>query len=162
MTTFAEFCKEHDIIASAHGGGVEIDDDGWAHFAWRVTLRRGNRSMVTPYKCGLAHVRWKRGTPSSVRRDVRLTHKPRTIYEADSIEAWREPAPPEAAGVLQSLAFDALSSEQSFHSWCDDRDYSTDSRKALDLYLRCQDIARGLKDLLGYTLCRQLEALEDA
>ena len=59
--------------------------------------------------------------------------------------AWRDgglnnqvPVYPAIAGLLYSLQIDAEACEQCFDIWCRELSYDTDSRKALETYLLCQ------------------------
>lgn len=48
------------------------------------------------------------------------------------------PVYPAVADLLYSLQSGTSACEQSFDDWCADYGYDTDSRKALDVYLLCQ------------------------
>jgi hypothetical protein len=60
-----------------------------------------------------------------------------------------KPVAPSLSMVLESLALDASTGDQTFSDWCADMGYDDDSRKALDTYLGCQKIATDLRALLG-------------
>lgn len=64
---------------------------------------------------------------------------------------------PASAGVIWSLLLDSSASNESFDDWCADLGYDTDSRKALDLYLACQQ--NGIKLRKVFT-CSQLETIQ--
>jgi hypothetical protein len=63
--------------------------------------------------------------------------------------AFRELAPdkqfyikePELMGVLYALHSDAQLGEELFKDFCDNLDFETDSREALETYLKCQETA---------------------
>lgn len=72
------------------------------------------------------------------------------------------PTPPHAADVLYSLLLDSSAAEMTFASWCAEFGYDTDSRKALDTYLACQENADKLARIFDHTTREQLrEALQD-
>jgi hypothetical protein len=50
--------------------------------------------------------------------------------------------------VLYSLVMDSMAMDESFIDWCDNFGYDSDSRKALDIYLKCQENANKLKKLV--------------
>lgn len=53
------------------------------------------------------------------------------------------------AQVIYSLIMDAQCSSESFEDFCFNCGYDTDSRKALDTYLACQESGRTVRKLLG-------------
>lgn len=55
------------------------------------------------------------------------------------------PQKPELSGVLSSLALDAMACDESFNDWCSNFGFDTDSRKALETYLACQENASKLR-----------------
>lgn len=72
------------------------------------------------------------------------------------------PTPPHAADVLYALILDSDAAQMTFAAWCDEYGYDTDSRKALDTYLACQDNADKLARIIDHTTREQLrEALQD-
>jgi hypothetical protein len=62
--------------------------------------------------------------------------------------------------VFYSLVMDSMAMEESFKDWCYNFGYDTDSRKALNIYLKCQDNANKLKKL-GVNISETLEKFED-
>lgn len=48
--------KRIEMDAAYHGKATQREPDGhtWEHYVWIITLRCGNRSMVFPYRMGLA------------------------------------------------------------------------------------------------------------
>lgn len=72
------------------------------------------------------------------------------------------PTPPHAADVLYALLLDGDAAQMTFASWCDEYGYDTDSRKALTIYLACQENADKLARIFDHTTREQLrEALRD-
>lgn len=57
------------------------------------------------------------------------------------------PQKPELSEVLSSLALDATACDESFDDWCCNYGYDTDSRKALETYLACQENAGKLRKI---------------
>jgi hypothetical protein len=55
---------------------------------------------------------------------------------------------------------DAVGSAQTFDDWCSNYGYDTDSRKALQIYMDCQEIAKKLR-LARVPLEKEAERLQD-
>jgi len=53
--------------------------------------------------------------------------------------------PPKCDDVLHALINDASAEGEGFSDWCSNLGYDTDSRKALQTYLDCQEIAQKLR-----------------
>lgn len=78
------------------------------------------------------------------------------------LENQRKPIAPHAADVLYSLVLDSSACDQSFDHWCDEFGYDTDSRKALETYLACQENSNKLhKVFSGAQLEKLRELLQD-
>lgn len=62
---------------------------------------------------------------------------------------------PDLHGVLYSLLSDAAAGTETFPDFCANYGYDEDSRKALEIYLKCQTIGADLRRVLGtdYTAC---------
>lgn len=71
-----------------------------------------------------------------------------------------KPVIPKAASVPHSLVSDADAIGQSFNDWAGDLGYDTDSRKALETFLACQENGVKLRRILG-DLTAFRETLED-
>ncbi|WP_312388133.1 hypothetical protein [Stutzerimonas nitrititolerans] len=117
----------------------ETKRDGWTADAWRVTFRRSGRAdMTLDYFTGTGHRVATQPAPDFVRIN------PRSIATADWIAQHVKPHKPEAAGVIHSMILDSSAAQESFADWCANLGYDTDSRKALAMYLACQEEAAKL------------------
>ena len=67
---------------------------------------------------------------------------------------------PKLDDVLYALIGDASASEESFDDWCSNFGYDTDSRKALETYLQCQETATKLRKA-GVDIAAERERLAD-
>lgn len=76
-----------------------------------------------------------------------------------ALDAARVPKPPHVASLLFSLIMDSKAATQSFNDWCEDYGDSPDSRKALEVYLECQNIDRKLRATFGQNTLAKLKAL---
>lgn len=68
---------------------------------------------------------------------------------------------PSAADVLYALILEADALDLTFGEWCGEFGYDEDSRKALDLYVQCQENGRRVRALLGDAFGRFQVAAED-
>jgi hypothetical protein len=130
----------YDTVVTAVLVGPSKDDEGWEHFLWDVTLTRHGviRDAVSfPYRMGLAHQRTKCGKPMPTTNRYRPTPE-NVCGHVTCASAGFKPVPPSLYDVLCSLKADATDG-RSFSEWCGDYGMDTDSRKALDLYLACEE-----------------------
>jgi hypothetical protein len=104
--------------------GKQIDGT-WEHFAWSVKIG----SEVFEYKTGLGHAK-----------------KPKKWNGI----TYGEPIPlkPKIRHVLHAIASDAQCAQDTFEDFCSNLGYDTDSRRALDTYLKCQDNGHKLRKAL--------------
>ena len=131
--------------------------DGWECDAWRVTFTRDAPSAVESfdYFTGLGH-----RSPAPKPYDGGPAPRRNTLMW-ESLEKQRKPIAPSATSVLSCLILDADASDQSFAGWASGFGYDPDSRKALALYLACQQTAAQLRSLFGVHLQALQEALAD-
>lgn len=125
--------KEHmkDYSFKAQYLGI-IDWNGHPAYEWRVTISSREREFGTLYRAGMGH-------------KSNLGH----------------PLVPKLSDVLSCLLLDASCVEgESFEGWAENFGHSTDSRKALESYLSCQNTAMNLRKLLGQGLLNTLSELE--
>ena len=66
---------------------------------------------------------------------------------------------PAIAGLLYCVISDMDAVAQSFDDWCVELDYDTDSRKALDTYLACQEDATKLRKVFNQEQIGKLQEL---
>lgn len=84
--------------------------------AWKIVFSKGNKRFSLDYFTGVG-----------LRKKAKIRHMPDT------------PIMPHPAGVLYSVVMDSEACEMSFDDWCSELGYDTDSRKALETYLACQN-----------------------
>lgn len=141
---------------NAYGTEIEtqfigkIEDGEWPCFEWRVTLTREGRKYVLPYKMGLGHIQ----TPCGKRiQHGRYRNRPCDHIRCEGKE---KPTAPTLYDVFCSLKADATMGE-TFHDWCGNYGYDTDSRKAMETYIACQESENESRKLLGSDWTRLLE-----
>lgn len=148
MSKLDDLCKSLEIAVHARLEGYKPETDKpkdkrWPHFAWRVTLSRGDRSHTTDYRTGIGHAK-KLPAPG---------HFAPMEHDSKRLQLWlNKPGvavAPTAADVLSSLLSDAQSGMDTFEDFCGNLGYDTDSRAALDTYLACQATVAPLRRLLG-------------
>lgn len=116
-----------------------------------VTLRYKDREFTTYYSVGWGLVeRWvKDHGPMWARSRLRHEH-PRGPQYREIIDTHANRYRPEAWEVLECLLSDAASVEdRSFHEWCDDMGYDTDSMSARRTYDTILEQAHALSGWLG-------------
>jgi hypothetical protein len=146
---------ENSIVYNVQYLG-EFIDDNWKYDKWTVTFagKDGNKQEFK-YHTGLWH---------------RQCVKPRPFgwgnYSAVQRKSWvhenERPVSPFAGAVLYCLLLDMSLAHDTFEEWCSSLGYDTDSRKALQTYLSCQENGTKLRKVFSNDLLKRLEkALED-
>ena len=110
--------------------------EGWACDEWRVTFQRVNSDNRRPTG----------DSPLETRFYTGIGHRKPNQRAYDKTP---RPVTPTAASVLYSLLADASADGESFSDWCTNYGYDTDSRKALAMYLECQETAAKLARLFN-------------
>lgn len=140
--------------------------DGWLYDLWAVTLSYKDNKFKTEYRTGLGHRKPVKG--SGLKKDIKGLwntdgwgggHYNLTDKQAADKGLLKE-QPPTLADVLSCLLSDASGAEETFGGWCSNFGYDTDSRKALDIYLKCQATNDALSQMFGCELFNKLSALE--
>lgn len=136
------------------------DSEKWRHDLYRVEFLRSNVLLFsTQYSCGVGH-----RTNSSCshvpdnkrKRLIKALHIDKKNMRGNVVQQWL--IVPTAADVLYSLLIDAQCGSETFEYFCSNCGYDTDSRKALETYLACQEMSVKLRKL-GGDLLRKLETL---
>ena len=145
----------------------------WHHDEFRVTLRRGNSTIVTTYKAGIGNRKPSKlmgySRPERHKTNSRLfwVGGPGGKYltEFQMAEArYTVPVPPTVDEVLQCLLIDASCVENSggtFEEFCQELGYDEDSRRAEAVYNACLQTAVQLRSLLGNQYDCAVEAAQD-
>lgn len=128
-----------EITFEARYKGLHSDANGWEHDGWIVRI--GDATF--DYKTGIGH----RG---KLKVGWFAQKSPATDYYA---------VLPTAASVLYSLMLDAQYGEDTFEEFCGSLGYDTDSRRALVLYLECQNIRQKLHKIISADLWKALQNL---
>lgn len=144
-----------------------IADGNWEGDSFAVTL--GTQSFT--YKTGVGHRYYTQLAIGA--KPPRLTKKAdksvrdmqailgRVGFPIKDLYATFTPVPA-SAGVIWSLLLDSSASNESFDDWCADFGYDTDSRKALETYLACQQNGTKLRKVFTRSQLSTLQAmLED-
>ena len=126
---------------------VEKGGKPWTHDAFNVVLECGGRTFETPWNSGIGN-RVPRKTFPRQEPKSRLG-APGVFYSVSGGWEPGKPIPPKAEDVLSSLLMDASGTDETFDDWASSYGYDTDSRRALALYLTCQETARKLRTFLG-------------
>lgn len=111
---------------------------GWEHHLWEVTLTREGQTISFPYRMGLAHEQTKCGKRHPGLSGRYAVRPMAVCHHVRCENAGWQPTPPTLYDVLTSLKADVTNGE-TFEDWCGNYGMDTDSRKAMDLYLACQE-----------------------
>lgn len=157
----ADYLKEQNLFMKVipMGEGREKSGDrDWVFDRWMVQFdRSGANRIESEYKTGLGH---RAGPPMP--SDVRNSN-PRSLHYHSWVSTNVRPYAPCAASVLYSLLSEArLGADNTFDDFCSELGYDTDSRRALETYLACQEINTKLQKLFTHNDIERLtELLED-
>jgi hypothetical protein len=135
---------------------ADYDNKGWGSVCDKFTVTLGVQSW--DYYQGLGH----RIAAWGVISDKRLVKSGKSVQGGKNHGHSIYCILPTAASVLYSLLLDGLSAEQTFSDWCCDFGYDTDSRKALNSYMTCQDTLGKLRKVFTPAQIDELQViLED-
>lgn len=164
--TAQDFIAKYGVTMTATpaASNPNMDDDKWKADHWTVTIKRDGRQMSTSYSTGLGRRRALRNCQLSESqrwsKGDRIPTLRRTFYNDKFLAHNFGPVAPDLSTVLESLAMDVSCAETTFHDWCSVCGYNTDSRKALAMYLACQQIATDLRHTLGASAMADLSNVE--
>lgn len=129
---------------------IAFNSDEWQKNAhqWVVIINQ----ETFDYYTGLAHRKAKAGCDSEYKYLSNLPFgKKLTQAGFEKMIQISKPTPPKIEDVLYSLIGDSDASEMTFSEWCANYGCDDDSRKMLDVYLKCQDNAKKLNKALTIT-----------
>lgn len=137
---------------------------------WKVTIKRGNRSLTTDYMQGYGHIpviRLAKGNTSVTKdRYVRLVcemgrySEQEVSFEDLSFKTKTLLPKPELQDVLYSLVMDANALDYpNFEQWASDYGYEEDSRSAEKIYRACLSTGLELRALIGNDALEKLRDL---
>jgi hypothetical protein len=136
--------------------------DDWQEAAhhWLVTIN----GQSFDYYTGVAHREMRKGL---LWGEQKAEYKRLTAWNVRLNEyGWQrlleltKATPPKLDDVLYSLVMDSSACEESFDDWCANYGYDTDSRKALESYLACQESAAKLRKA-GVDIAAERERLQE-
>ena len=149
MSVLEELCKEHAIKISSVFLGRTHDKE-WDADRFLVTLGRGAEQIEVTFNMGSGHRIVGRNVSYEFRKYVGKPI-PYNVSRAirSRLEKYTKEVPPTAVMVLSYLISDAYCGQGSFEGFCSDFGCDTDSRKAIETYLACQENGMQVKRLLG-------------
>ena len=109
--------------------------DSWECYAWEFNLN----GQVIEYFTGLGHATESKNLVGT---------KPKTLTKKTIKDGTTYIHVPKLKDVLYSLATDYSCAQDTFEDFCANMDYDTDSRKALETYLKCQESGHKLRKIL--------------
>lgn len=144
---------------------LATNPDGWVCDKYKVTFSREGKSISFDYSCGIGHRINKLPLKSDENHTFRLASKmcnDKSLRQKNP--SWQDRqwlVIPSAASVLYCLLLDAQCGSETFEDFCSNCGYDTDSRKALETYLACQETNTKLRFFSGELRSQFEEILED-
>ncbi|CEF89634.1 hypothetical protein [Pseudomonas phage vB_PaeM_PAO1_Ab17] len=141
-TAVDEFLKSINVTLATVCRG-ERNSEGWVHDLWDVSLIRGDGRpgvLDTEFRTGVGHRRTTVPMPFDIRRLA-----PNILARVEWEKRYLKPVAPKAACILSNLILDCDVGGHTFEEFCCDLGYDTDSRKALDTYMACQETTSKLR-----------------
>ena len=131
-----------DVVYTGHRRYFADDTD--TRDTYRITLKRGDRSMSFDYGASLndSQARSESDGPYWRKRANDRARSDRLMYKGPNLRA----KSPTMYDIVCCVCKD---DPESFEDWCANFGYDTDSRKALDTYLACQKQAEDFRRLCG-------------
>lgn len=162
-----EILKGSGIKYDVHFNGVGSDGfngEKWEHDKFIIFFSNEKNSGRFEYNTGfghrITHKQFSKISPKNIRlasihKEISGLH--RVLFSIS--EGYTYAVAPTAASVLHSLFLDASAGAETFEDFCSNFGYDTDSRKALDTYLACQENGVKLRKIFNGDLRHQLEKL---
>ena len=124
-----KYLQSIGVAVSTVGRG-ETKRNDWICDAWSVCFARNSKAETFDYFTGTGHRKVIRGLNATKYPNAKFTKGYWQVSIAQK---------PEPAGVINSILLDSSDCDESFNDWCSNFEYDTDSRKALETYLECQN-----------------------
>lgn len=172
--THSEQLQELGLKLESTLVGGQVDKEGWQNILYTVTLKMGDRLILTTeYRLGIAHVKLAQPGPGVLSEDERNMFdawktKPSANFIDKELQARvagklarAQKVQPQLADVIHSLLLDSSACTVSFEDWARDCGYDTDSRKAEDIYRKCQEVGFKLLKLPSDVIEKAREILQD-
>ena len=142
--------------------GLKYDESFWLYDEWKVTINgevfdfktgMGNRKPVSKFK------QEKSAFYKMLRMRIVKSKESHDKF-IESFQTISKPVKPEIDDVLYCLVMDCSACDMSFDDWCFDFGYDTDSRKALETYLTCQNNGTRIRKL-GINISDAMDKFSD-
>lgn len=165
------FLKERNISFSAITVAELQTEENWQFDRYLVSFERNGKITSFDYKCGTGHRMASKFSPvkkPDTHKPVRIASKKlqdksmaiKYSYGLEYPNQWL--ILPTAASVLHSTSLDAQCASDTFEDFCSNLGYDEDSRKALEIYLACQEGGKKLRKIFTSAEIEQIqEILQD-
>lgn len=178
----AKFLDENNITFKVNYLLDCANDKEWQHDLFNVVFSNVNCKRInTEYKIGLGHRVLQRKPTQVTNLSSKYKQELKKVGLQDCLTPIKEAfslgsiyskqhysenscyaVPPTQASVLYSLLSDADCGDNTFSDFCSEFGYDEDSRKALEIYLACQENSKQLKEVFTPSQIETLrELLED-
>ena len=141
----------------------ERTKDAWKYDKWLITLN----GVDFEYSTGIGHrLEVEKGKYSLSAKQKRFVKELKECTKLNKVLFTIEDrslyaVAPTQASVLYCILMGSDADEYSFSDWCDNLGYDEDSRKALDIYLACQENSKKLKQVFKTFTNERIEKLRE-
>lgn len=164
----AEYLTGRGVLSykATHAGDLSKDKE-WPSDLWRIVFTAQNHSeFVTEFHTGLGHrltnLRFGKLSQAQLTGAKELKQVTGMDQACFKIDDCTYAVTPTQASVLYCLLSDAQCGDDTFDDFCSNLGYDTDSRKALETYLACQETNTKLNKFFSReTISTLQELLQD-
>ena len=129
--------------------GETTRDNNWKCDKWNICLVRNGKAQAFDYYTGIGHRKTIRGLAATKYPGAEFIKGNWQVSIAQK---------PDVTGLIHSIILDGSACEESFEDWRSNFGYDTDSRKALETYLACQENYNKFRKLFSHA---EIEALRE-
>lgn len=135
---------------------------------WRITFSTDKSKEIFEFCTGMGHRKWDKPYSSKVVlphgvKSYPYTYKDLgkegTVHYENMARANLKPVCPHATDLLYCIVLDSEACDYSFKDWCENFGYDEDSRKALKIYLQCQENGEKLRKIFKNETLEQIKSL---
>jgi len=158
-STIDALLKELQLTFDATFVPMKQEHEKYPQLHWKVTIgNKKGHSLTTDYRQGMGHVKgykqhwnssWEAKLHAKAARRTCETGRLCRIGQESYYETTKRQPKPELKNVLYCLVMDSSAIDETFEDWCGNFGYDTDSRKALDTFMLCQNIGIQLRQIVG-------------
>jgi hypothetical protein len=151
-------------LTAKHVRLVEVSEkEPWEHDLWDVVITYNGKTYTTEYSTGMGHRKVAPGVETFYQGGRKKYATAGSVAHTETEAAkknFTKPVAPVLADVISSIVMDAGSAEDTFEDWCDNLGFDSDSRKALETYMKCQEARSKFLKVFGSEFLEEVRYLE--